>query len=147
MPGTDQGHSIVNVPILGSDRVLGSIILTNHERESAFGEAEVRLLSTVAASMSVALQSARLFDETQRLFKESEQRAAELAIINSVQQALAAELNMQGIYDAVGDKIREIFNQADIGIRIYNPQTNLIHYPYVYESGQRIAIESRTLGK
>ncbi len=42
--------------------------------------------------MSVALENARLFDETQRLFKESEQRAAELAIINSVQQALAAEL-------------------------------------------------------
>ena len=52
--------------------------------------------STVAASMGVALENARLFDETQRLFKESEQRAAELAIINSVQQALAAELNMQG---------------------------------------------------
>mgnify|MGYP003693861837 CR=1 FL=1 len=49
--------------------------------------------------MGVALENARLFDETQRLFKESEQRAAELAIINSVQQALAAELNIQGIYD------------------------------------------------
>ena len=82
--------------------------------------------------MSVALENARLFDETQRLFKESEQRAAELAIINSVQEALAAELNMQGIYDAVGDKIREIFNQADVGIRIMrSPQSGLIHYPYV----------------
>ena len=79
--------------------------------------------------MGVALENARLFDETQRLLKETEQRAAELAIINSVQQALAAELNMQGIYDAVGDKIREIFHQADIGIRIYDPQTNLIHFP------------------
>src|SRR5205807_8063683 len=101
IPGTDQGHSTVNVPIIGSDRVLGSIILTNHERESAFGEAEVRLLSTVAASMGVALQSARLFDETQRLLKESEQRTAELAIINSVQPALAAELSTQDRREAV----------------------------------------------
>ena len=114
MPGTDQGHSIVNVPIIGSDRVLGSIMLTNHERENAFGEAEVRLLSTVAASMGVALENARLFDETQRLLKETEQRNAELAIINSVQAALAAELNIQGIYDAVGDKVREIFHNADV---------------------------------
>ena len=95
--------------------------------------------------MSVALENARLFDETQRLLKETEQRAAELAIINSVQQALAAELNMQGIYDAVGDKIREIFHQADVGIRIYDPQTNLIHYPYVYEAGKRIDIDSSPL--
>ena len=65
--------------------------------------------------MSVALENARLFDETQRLLKESEQRDAELAIINSVQAALAAELNIQGIYDAVGDKIREIFQQRGHG--------------------------------
>jgi GAF domain-containing protein len=46
----------------------------------------VRLLETLANSMSVALENARLFDETQRLLKETEQRAAELAIINSVQE-------------------------------------------------------------
>ena len=69
--------------------------------------------------MSVALENARLFDETQRLLKETEQRAAELQIINSVQAGLAAELNIQGIYDAVGDKIREIFRNKDLGIRIY----------------------------
>jgi GAF domain-containing protein/CheY-like chemotaxis protein/tetratricopeptide (TPR) repeat protein len=146
MPGTEQGKSLVTVPILGSDRVLGAIMLEDYERESAYGDAEVRLLSTVGASMGVALESARLFDETQRLFKESEQRAAELAIINSVQQALAAELNMQGIYDAVGDKIREIFNHADVGIRIYDPQTGLLHFPFTYEGGRRIHLESEPLG-
>ncbi|HEV2219461.1 MAG TPA: GAF domain-containing protein [Casimicrobiaceae bacterium] len=146
MPGTDQAKSVVFVPIIGSDRVLGSILLENHEREYAYGESEVRLLQTVASSMGVALENARLFDETQRLFKESEQRAAELAIINSVQHALAAELNMQGIYDAVGDKIREIFGQADVGIRIYDPQTGMLHFPYTYESGKRIVIESEPLG-
>src|SRR5437588_11547121 len=95
------------------------------EHEHAFGDSDVRLLQTLANSMSVALENARLFDETQRLLKETEQRNAELAIINSVQAALAAELNMQGIYDAVGDKIREIFNQADVGIRIYDTTEKL----------------------
>jgi GAF domain-containing protein len=147
-PGTDAGTlSLASIPILSGDRVLGEIILEDYQRENAFGEAELRLLSTVAASMGAALENARLLDETQRLFKESEQRAAELAIINSVQQALAAELNMQGIYDAVGDKIREIFHQSDMDIRIYDPRTGLIHYPYVYEHGKRLAIASTVLGK
>ncbi|TMH65279.1 MAG: GAF domain-containing protein, partial [Betaproteobacteria bacterium] len=115
------------------------------DHEHAFSDSDVRLLQTLANSMSVALENARLFNETQRLFKESEQRAAELAIINSVQQALAAELNMQGIYDAVGDKIREIFHHADVNIRIYDPQTNLIHYPYAYRKGQRFTIASSLL--
>ena len=134
------------VPLVVGDQARGLISLMDMEREHAFSASDVRLLQTLANAMSVALENARLFDETQRLFKESEQRAAELAIINSVQEALAAELNMQGIYDAVGDKIREIFNQADIGIRIYDPQSDLVHYPYVYENGRRIVIESELLG-
>ena len=50
--------------------------------------------------MSVALENARLFDETQRLLKDTDERAAELAIINSVQEGLASKLEMQAIYDS-----------------------------------------------
>ena len=90
IPGTDASKSGVFVPIIGSDRVLGSIILENYEREHAFGEADVRLLRTVAAGMGVALENARLFAESQRLLKETEQRNAELAVINSIQQGMSA---------------------------------------------------------
>ena len=106
---------MLSVPIIGSDRVIGAILIENYEREHAFGEADVRLLSTVAASMGVALENARLFDETQRLLKETEQRNAELAVINSIQQGLAAELDFQAIIDLVGDKLREVFDTEDIG--------------------------------
>ena len=147
LPGTQDEKSVVFVPLVAGEQARGVISLADLEREHAFSPSDVRLLQTLANAMSVALENARLFDETQRLFKESEQRAAELAIINSVQHALAAELNMQGIYDAVGDKIREIFHHADVGIRIYDPQTGLVHYPYTYENGQRIGVESEPLGE
>ena len=77
--------------------------------ENAFSESSVNLLTTLANSMSVALENARLFDETQRLLKETEQRAAELAVINSIQEGMAAELDFQAIIDLVGDKLREVF--------------------------------------
>jgi GAF domain-containing protein/DNA-binding response OmpR family regulator len=136
--GTDTSLAGISVPIIGSDRALGTIQVESYERADAFGEAEVRLLTTVAGGMGVALENARLLDETQRLFKESEQRAAELAIINSVQKALASELNIQGIYDAVGEKIREIFGQADVGIRIFDEAAGLVRYPYLTERGRRM---------
>jgi phage replication-related protein YjqB (UPF0714/DUF867 family) len=40
---------------------------------------------------------------------QAEQRAAELAIVNGVQNGLATQLEMQGIYDLVGETIRETF--------------------------------------
>src|SRR5438105_8515640 len=118
--GTDSSLSCVFVPILGGDRYLGGIVVEDYERENAFSVTDARLLSTVATSMGVALENARLFDETQRLLKETEQRNAELAIINSVQQGLAAELNFQAIYDAVGDKFRELFRTPHIRTRLYD---------------------------
>ena len=57
---------------------------------------DVRLLQTLANSMSVALENARLFDETQRLLKETEQRAAELAVINSIQAGPGGRARLPG---------------------------------------------------
>ncbi len=143
-PGTDWARSIVGVPIIGSDRALGIIALQNHEREHAFGESEVRLLQTVAASLGVALESARLFDETQRLLKETEQRNAELAVINSIQQAVGAELDFQGIVDAVGDKLRDVFQTGDMSIRWWDEATGIVHQLYSYEHGVRLDIPPNT---
>ena len=65
------------------------------------------------------------------------QRTAELAVIDSVQQALAARLSLQEIYDAVGEKLREIFNAADLDIRIYDKRTDLLHIVVAYTLGRR----------
>jgi GAF domain-containing protein len=140
--GTDFAKSGIAVPIISSDRVIGIISLENFEREFAFKESEMRLLTTIAASLGTALENARLFDETQRLLKETEQRNSELAVINSVQAALAAELNIQGIYDAVGDKIREIIKSDNLEIRVFDPHTSMVHFPYLYEKGERIQVDA-----
>src|SRR5256885_16016759 len=113
------------------------IVIENYEREHAYGESELRLLTTIAASLGTALENARLFDETQRLFKAEQQRAAELAVINSIQQGMAEKLDFQAIVDLVGDKLRDVFHTGDIGIRWYDPKANLNHFLYQYEHGVR----------
>jgi PAS domain S-box-containing protein len=142
IPGTDTSKSGVAIPIISSDRLLGSIQIENYERENAFGESELRLLTTIAGSLGSSLENARLFDETQRLLKETEQRAAELAVINSIQQGVAAELDFQAIVDLVGDKLRQVLHTDDIGIRWYDHQTGLLHYLYEFEHGKRISMVS-----
>ena len=144
--GSEIPKSAVYVPMFSGGRVFAAISIQNVEAGKPFGEDDVRLLQTLANSMSVALENARLFDETQRLLEETEARNAELAVINSVQEGLAAELDIQGIYETVGDKVREIFDQADMMIRIYDPETDLVHFPYVYEDGKRIAVDPTNLG-
>ena len=57
---------------------------------------DVRLLTTLASSLSVAFENARLFAETKRLLEETSQRNAELAVINNIQQGLVAEVELAG---------------------------------------------------
>ncbi|MCC7189030.1 MAG: GAF domain-containing protein [Anaerolineales bacterium] len=140
IPGIDNEvtKSVIWIPIISSDRVRGLIGTQNFELENAFGESEVRLLTTIAASLGTALENARLFDETQRLLKVTEERNAELAIINSVQQALAAKMDMQGIYTTVGEKLREIFSVQAVIIYSGNLNTRLETMEYAFEKGQRL---------
>ena len=91
------------MPIIAGDQVLGILQLEDHAREHAYGPAEIRLLQTVATSLGIALQSAQHFAETQRLLKESNSRAAELEIINSVQKGLADKLDAKSSCERVGD--------------------------------------------
>jgi GAF domain-containing protein len=136
-----QSRSAIFIPMMLGEETMGVISLQNNDRENAFTDADVRLLTTLAGSMSVALENARLYGETQRLLKETEQRNAELAIINSVQAGLAAQLNMQSIYELVGEKIREIFDANTVALATFDVHKNLIFRHYVIERGKRYYVD------
>jgi FOG: GAF domain len=86
---------------------------------------------TLAGSLSVALENARLFEETR-------QRAAELALINDVQRGLAERLDMQAMYDLVGDRIQEIFDAQVVDIGVVDREAESIWFPYSLERGARL---------
>ena len=134
----EQPKSGVYVPLVSGGRATGTISLQNLDREHAFDDADVRLLSTLAGSLSTALENARLVHETK-------QRNAELALINSVQSALAGELDLQAIYDVVGDEIQEIFDAQGTSITILDETTGFVSYPYLLERGERLSAEPRLL--
>ena len=71
LAGTPLAASYVGMPLLLAGEVHGMIELVDMRRENSFTEANVRLLQTIASSVGIALDNARLFDETQRLLKET----------------------------------------------------------------------------
>ncbi|MGH2896234.1 MAG: GAF domain-containing protein, partial [Solirubrobacteraceae bacterium] len=123
-------HSALFVPLVGGDRVTGVVSLQNVDRTDAFGEEDQRLLTTLAGSLSVALDNARLLDE-------SRQRVAELATVNSVGQALSSQLDLDALIELVGKKVRETF-EADIAyVALHDRPSGRIDFAYYYERGQR----------
>ncbi len=76
--------------------------------------------------------------EITNLRNQLSQREAELAIINSVQLGLAERLDVQSIYNLVGDKIRDIFQAQVVMISTYDQPTETIEHRYAIERGERI---------
>ncbi|HYF11279.1 MAG TPA: GAF domain-containing protein, partial [Actinomycetota bacterium] len=127
-------RSAVYVPLVVGGEATGRVSLQNLDRERAFSDADVRLLMTLAGSLSVALENARLFEETR-------QRNAELAVITEVQRALAENLDMQAMYELVGDRIQRIFDAQVVDIGIVDRDAELIRFPYAIERGVRFPDE------
>ena len=127
----ENPKSVLFVPLVVGGEATGRISLQNIDSEHAFSESDVRLLTTLAGSLSVALENARLFEETR-------QRNAELALINDVQRGLAENLEMQAMYDLVGERIGEIFDAQTVDIGVVDEANRSIWFPYSLERGVRL---------
>ncbi|MDH4297228.1 MAG: GAF domain-containing protein [Cyclobacteriaceae bacterium] len=145
LPGTKTTKSGVYVPLFIGEKVNSYISLQNMDHENSFSESDVRLLETLRNSMSVALENARLFDETNRLLKETEQRTAELGVINIVQEGLVREMNAQAIYDLVGDRISKLFDAQTVIIRTFDQHASEEHWQYTIEKGEWVYSDPRPL--
>ena len=72
-------------------------------------------------SLAVKAKAKGNWEEAANYFEEClEQRAVELALINSVQEGLSSKYEMQAIYDLVGDKLRDTFNAQVVMISQYD---------------------------
>jgi GAF domain-containing protein len=104
MPGI---QSEIAVPLQLGDRVLGVLnietlrVETAQPRKEQLTPADVQLLSTFSNQLVVAIENARLFQETQ-------QRLAEVRTLHAASQALNADLEL----DAVLERIARQFVEA-----------------------------------
>ncbi len=76
---------------------------------------------------------------------ELTRRNAELAVINEIGEALARQLDFQAIIDAVGERIRAIFDVETGIIGLYDSTSDILSLPYAIDEGQRIEEEPRQL--
>ena len=101
-----------------TDRTVGAIVVQSYREDVVYTEEDKELLTFVANHIGAALSRARAIEETR-------QRNAELALINDVQRGLAENLEMQAMYDLVGDRLQEIFDAQVVDIGMLDRETGL----------------------
>ncbi len=102
-------RSFLGVPIITGNEVIGVVNVQSTEQAGLFNDADLSLLTTVAANIGAAIQNARLFEETQR-------RAEQLATAAEVSRTSNAMLDPEALVRQAVELIRERFKLYYVAI-------------------------------
>ncbi|MCS6839204.1 MAG: GAF domain-containing protein [Roseiflexus sp.] len=107
-------RSELAVPIQTARQVFGALSVMAYI-PNAFGDSDVRLLSTLASQLGIALDNARLFNMEQR-------RVRQLGMVNNLSIAMTARLDAAENLTIAAHAIASIFEVAACGIVLTNPR-------------------------
>ena len=139
----DQRSCLV-APLVAQRQLLGFLYADIEGVFGRFHDADCDLLGMLAAQAAVALANLRASEGLEAKVAERtaqlEQRAGELALINRIQQGVAAGTDFQQVVDLVGDRLSEVFAGRDVSIFWWNAEAGTTRGLYVKVHGQRIEV-------
>ena len=138
--GADRSsqRSCLVVPFVAASRVVGWLYVDVDGRRGRFDAQDKQHATLLGAQVAAAFSRIGELADARR---EAAQRAKELALINGVQQGIAAKLDFQGIVDLVGNELHAVFVGAEVSIRWWDEKANLIHYLYEFAKGRRLDVD------
>ncbi|HUI90472.1 MAG TPA: GAF domain-containing protein [Anaerolineales bacterium] len=104
----------LGVPLLAGPKVTGVLTIQSTKKSNLFTERQRDLLLTIAGQAAIALENARLFQETQ-------QRNEELATLNEVIGSASQTLELKTIFHTVLTKTLETIGFDGGLITMFNP--------------------------
>ncbi|MGQ9627565.1 MAG: GAF domain-containing protein [Anaerolineae bacterium] len=118
-------HSILCVPLEARGKILGAIELLN-KVEGQFDQHDIERLSGIAASVAIAIENARLYEEERR-------RADELAGLHQISQAMSALTDLRQVYSHLTKHIGTLVGVEMCGVLLWDDEESaLVSQPPFY---------------
>lgn len=138
--GMDAYHwrSLLVVPLVNKGQAVGVVELGERRSERDFGPDAIRLAESLANQAAVALENARLFEETRR-------RADQLALLNRVASALSQTLDLDQLLEVIYREIKTVLHADAFYIALYDIATDELNYRIRIDEDVREPAERRRL--
>lgn len=99
--GFPNGHpemtSMLGVPIVSGEKILGQIYLTNKKSGTEFSDEDARLMNTLAAYASAAITNAQLYNHILERDRTLNQQYEDLSLINDLAHSVASSWDIREI--------------------------------------------------
>jgi GAF domain-containing protein len=110
--------SVLVVPLAVGEQVIG-VVEAASSRRDAFSAADERLMTTVARQLAVAIENARLYQET-------DQRLTEVSALYKLAQQMNTTLNVQERLDSIVWSLKEALGCRACSIALLNPLSDVL---------------------
>ena len=119
---TRMAQCWLGAPLLVGESVLGVIGLQSIETPNLFNEHHRDLLTAISSQAAIAIQNARLFEETQT-------RTRELDALNELNQRLSAQLDVDQVLPEIYRGVERLISAKNFYIGLYSPERNEVTFP------------------
>ena len=124
-------RTMLGVPMLGAERVVGVILLWRFEVDR-FGERAVRLVSTLAAQGAIAIQNVHLVQQLQRREAELARSVGELRALGEISEAVSSSLESQRVLTTIVTRAVQLSDTEGGSILEFDATTGLFHVRTCY---------------
>ncbi len=141
-PEGDLPQSWLAAPMIAEDRVIGVLVIESRRKLRAFGENGVRVLSTVARQVAVAIENARLVDQRDR-------KIASLGALYEMGQKLNSGIRLgeAEVLQLIYEQTKPLMDTSNLYIALHDKATDTVSFPLMFVDGPATQVPSRSGGK
>lgn len=113
--------SALLVPMVAHDKLVGLAILMGTQEEREFSRQEIHLAQMLANQAAIAIENARLYEDTQRQLKVS-------ALLHEASKVINSTLDINEILQSILAQMNELLNAEALSIALVDKQQNELVY-------------------
>lgn len=136
----EVAHSWLGVPLVVGDQVLGVMAVQSHTTSRVYDEHDRDLLTAIASQAAIALQNARLFEQTQA-------RAEELAVLNEMSRDLSSMRQVEDVIESAYRHISRLLDTTNFYVALYDAERDEVSFPFYAEGSTARKGGSRRAGR
>jgi signal transduction histidine kinase/ActR/RegA family two-component response regulator len=118
-------QSWLGVPLILGDQALGVIVLQNFRIRRVYDSDDLNFLSTIADQAAVAISNARLF-------REAQDRATRLAVVNEITREASLSLRVDKLFEKINTQLKRVVSFEKSSIATYDDENDTFSLINVY---------------
>ena len=144
----EEIHTVLSVPILKGDSLLGVLTIYHLEGIRPFTDKQIALVETFADQAAIAIDNVRLLDELRHRTEELGRSVGELRALGEVSQAVNSTLDLETVLSTIVAKAVQLSGTEAGAIYVFDDLQREFHLRATYGMDQELieALTQRHIG-